>query len=343
VGIKFYDKIKIFFIFLQDDVLPDQSICQCMCRVCSIPESRSISTQTDHVITAVKGIQAKPTTRVKGIIAKPFVSSKGVTTIDAINSNLNEPLDLSKGATGGAAGVDVTMPTSKSDEPLDLSVIPGDHENSDENAIFAESDDEIEEDDYDDLNDPDYNPEDDHPDEDTNVNNHEEMNSSNGERNFLVSEENLRELFRTCRCPRCGSAIQHITFDNKNRGSLLKVRYSCMNGHTNEWFSQPLLKSMALGNVLISCATLFTGLTYERVKQFADTLSLPILSKSQFYQIQSRYLFPVIHTAYTKQKEAIISACGDDELTLIGDGRSDSPGLSYLYSFIHILHVYIFT
>ena len=40
------------------------------------------------------------------------------------------------------------------------------------------------------------------------------------------------------------------------------------------WFSQPLLNGMAAGNLLMACATVFTGLTYTRVKEIMDVLGI---------------------------------------------------------------------
>ena len=78
---------------------------------------------------------------------------------------------------------------------------------------------------------------------------------------LIVFEENLKELFK--RCPYCGSAVVKINFDYKHSGSLLKVHYACKKGHLRTWHAQPLLKGMAAGNLLIACAVLFSGLTYE--------------------------------------------------------------------------------
>ena len=51
-----------------------------------------------------------------------------------------------------------------------------------------------------------------------------------------------------------------------------------------------------------------------------------ILCESHFHTIQRDHLFPTVHTMYSRHKDAIIAAFGDDDITLVGDGRCDSPG-----------------
>ena len=61
-------------------------------------------------------------------------------------------------------------------------------------------------------------------------------------------------------------------------GTLLKVLYGCDRGDSGVWYSQPMMRGMAAGNLLLSSAILFTGLTYDRVRELSDTLRIPILS-----------------------------------------------------------------
>ena len=63
--------------------------------------------------------------------------------------------------------------------------------------------------------------------------------------------------------------------------------------------------------------------TGERICRF---LHMPIICESHFHTIQRDHLFPTVHTMYSRHKDAIIAAFGDDELTHVGDGRCDSPG-----------------
>ena len=56
-----------------------------------------------------------------------------------------------------------------------------------------------------------------------------------------------------------------------------------------------------------------------------------MFSESNFYRLQREYLFPVIHTNYTMQQDAVLEFLRDNNLQLSGDGRRDSPGYSVKY------------
>ncbi len=57
------------------------------------------------------------------------------------------------------------------------------------------------------------------------------------------------------------------------------------------------------------------------------------------YNIQDKYLFPVVHSVYTQQKEALIAALLEEPVTLVGDGRCDSPGFSAKYGTYNIMEI----
>ena len=88
------------------------------------------------------------------------------------------------------------------------------------------------------------------------------------ERNFFVYEECLKSLF--VKCPMCDKRIMNTTF--QCRGTLLLVSYTCQAGHAGVWYSQPMVDGMAAGNLRLSCAVLFCGLTYDRVKELLLTV-----------------------------------------------------------------------
>ena len=53
--------------------------------------------------------------------------------------------------------------------------------------------------------------------------------------------------------------------------------------------------------------------------------------KDIFYRLQKEYLYPVVHTNYVRQQEAVIEYLRGNQLHLSGDGRCDSPGYSAKY------------
>ena len=115
---------------------------------------------------------------------------------------------------------------------------------------------------------------------------------------FIVFWEMLSQLlifYFKCR------KAAHIE-KTKVRGSLLEVTLMCVEGHQTQWRSQPVIDTMALGNMLVAASSLFTGNTFTRIKEFCDVLSLSIAKMSLFLKIQKKYLFPVIKHFYIKQR-----------------------------------------
>jgi len=51
-----------------------------------------------------------------------------------------------------------------------------------------------------------------------------------------------------------------------------------------------------------------------------------MFSESCFYDFQRKYMYPVVHTTYVKQQEAIVEYLRESQLHLSGDGHCDSPG-----------------
>lgn len=146
---------------------------------------------------------------------------------------------------------------------------------------------------------------------------------------YLVFESELVKLLRFC--PNCGSCITDIS--KTISGSCLTVSYSCFAGHSDIWRSQPLIHHMPAGNLLLSAAILLSGATYSKTEQFSKILSMPILSRSEYFKIQKIYLIPVINDYWTMHQTAILSVLSSEpDLRVCGDARSDSPGYSAKYS-----------
>ena len=130
---------------------------------------------------------------------------------------------------------------------------------------------------------------------------------------FLVFMEQLDELLH--RCPTCGAVVSKR--ETSTRGSQLCVTLKCKNGHIKFWKSQPMLKGMAAGNLLLASAILlsgatytkiaslseicnwkiFSGATYTKIASLSEIFNWEIFSEKTFYNIQNVYLFPVINEA----------------------------------------------
>ena len=70
---------------------------------------------------------------------------------------------------------------------------------------------------------------------------------------FIVFKQNLFQLLKLC--PECGAAVRknHAS----TQGTQLFVRLNCINGHASLWQSQPMIKGMAAGNLLLPSSILW--------------------------------------------------------------------------------------
>ena len=78
---------------------------------------------------------------------------------------------------------------------------------------------------------------------------------------------------------------------------------------------------MGAGNLMVAAAILFCGLTFTGISNLAKLLNLAMFSESSFYRLQKEYLFPVIHTNYLMQQDAVLEFLRGNNLQLSGDGR----------------------
>ena len=69
-------------------------------------------------------------------------------------------------------------------------------------------------------------------------------------------------------------------------GTMLVVSGTCPDGHVLKWQSQPMIKGIAAGNLLLSAAILLCGLTFTGIANLADVLNLMMLSERRFYDLQ---------------------------------------------------------
>ena len=97
------------------------------------------------------------------------------------------------------------------------------------------------------------------------------------------------ELFH--RCYSCGLEVK---LETSIVGTLYVVRGMCPDGHVLHWQSQPTVRGMAAGNLLLSATILLCGLT------FTGIANLAVFSERQFYGLQKDYVYPVVHTTYVR-------------------------------------------
>ena len=153
---------------------------------------------------------------------------------------------------------------------------------------------------------------------------------------YVVFREQLDELLKYC--SRCGQTVTQ-----KNRfttGSMLSVKMECHAGHSYTWQSQPVVRKTPLGNVLMSAAILFAGLTHKAVADMAACLGLLFFTQPVFDQNQKEILFPVIEEAWDLERQGTVIEVKDCGLvTLGGDARCDSPGHNAKYGTYTLMDV----
>lgn len=123
------------------------------------------------------------------------------------------------------------------------------------------------------------------------------------ERKWIVNESSLMERFRTCHT--CG-----VFLDDKKTtmyGSMIKMDWTCTNGHNGSWQSCPYVNGKPENNLVSSAAILFTGTTQNEIGEWAELVNLQLPKKTAYYSSQSTELIPVVHDAYTVMQEEILT------------------------------------
>ncbi|XP_019640935.1 PREDICTED: uncharacterized protein LOC109482594 [Branchiostoma belcheri] len=155
---------------------------------------------------------------------------------------------------------------------------------------------------------------------------------------FITHKDSILQLFQDKVCAECNKRVT-IT-DKFTVGSMLTVKYECPDFHSGVWRSQPRVKMMGEGNLLIPGAILFSGGTYQKFSDFCETLHLQNFSETHFNKVQRTFLLPAIDHYYNSSQEQIIDYFRNtddlmpqdrERITLLGDGRCDSPGHNAKY------------
>ena len=133
------------------------------------------------------------------------------------------------------------------------------------------------------------------------------------------------------------ASVQRIS----TKGTLVTVELFCSSNHNSSWRSQPFVKGIAAGNLLLSAAILFSGNTYQRIFDLTKSLKLLMFSSGTYFSIQKSYLFPAVNRIYQTHRQLRLSHHIDNQhsLDLIGDGRCDSPGYNAKYGTYTVMNI----
>ena len=170
---------------------------------------------------------------------------------------------------------------------------------------------------------------------------------------YIVFESSLLELFQSC--PMCKGPSDG--FVSETKGTRIKVTQRCQDSncnHQNYWTNQQYVRTMPVGNLLMSAAILisgmgisamhvhliihiehiydillpFSGLSTEKVLRMFKFMNIACISRAAYYRHASKYVNPVIIQEWRNKQDSLFMQFKDQEqgLVLAGDGRCDSPG-----------------
>ena len=100
--------------------------------------------------------------------------------------------------------------------------------------------------------------------------------------------------------------------------------------YTFKWDSQPVIKDIPAGNILLSAAILFSGSLPAKVSQVLRIYGCASISYRTYFRHQGSFLQPAICTVWKKHQADLFKQLRREKRPLIigGDGRADSPGHS---------------
>lgn len=145
---------------------------------------------------------------------------------------------------------------------------------------------------------------------------------------FIVFEECLLGLFRNCR--RCG-VKEGIQTKTSIIGTFITITQHCSTCLFQfRWESQPIIKNIPAGNILLSGSILFSGSLPSKVMKMFRIFGCASISESTYFNHQKTFLQPSINSVWKHKQETLFKQLRKEKRPLIigGDGRADSPGHS---------------
>ncbi|CAH3160182.1 unnamed protein product [Pocillopora meandrina] len=150
------------------------------------------------------------------------------------------------------------------------------------------------------------------------------------EKKFIVFFSCLMQLFEFC--PLCTepstSEVSNVV------GTLIHVTQKCLScSYARVWRSQPYIKKIPAGNLLLSAAILYSGSMISQTLRMLKILKVQCFSRQTYHKHQKNYLIPVVIKMWKEEQEKLVERVRNlgGGVVLLGDGRSDSPGHSAKY------------
>jgi len=82
------------------------------------------------------------------------------------------------------------------------------------------------------------------------------------------------------------------------KGTMLIAKIICTRNHHTTWYSQ----GMSTGNLVVAASILFSGNTYQRIKEMMNIANILFMSHTTYDRIQKRFLFPA-YTEFSSQTD----------------------------------------
>jgi hypothetical protein len=89
-----------------------------------------------------------------------------------------------------------------------------------------------------------------------------------------------------------------------------------------------MIMNLPAGNLHLTAAIYFTGVSFVKIEQVLTALRLQSLSSSTFYSHARKYLQPTIFSMWSDRQSALFKNMRDKKGSIVigGDMRADSPG-----------------
>ena len=147
---------------------------------------------------------------------------------------------------------------------------------------------------------------------------------------YTVFKTNLLQLFNVC--PSCrGPCQSHVV---KTTGTCVAVNQNCLKCfHTCDWWSQPLVRNIRAGNLLLSSAIACSGLSYIKTLAMLRSINVACIGERTYLNHFTQVIQPTVYDVWLKEQQIILDNIKQSrsELVLCGDGRCDSPGHNAKY------------
>ena len=154
----------------------------------------------------------------------------------------------------------------------------------------------------------------------------------------IVTIEKLKELKgKTCREMQndkiCGSIL---TYTSSERGAISILSWPCPRGHAGIWRSSEVLKvtnnnNVYVNDILIPAAVVLSGNNYYKLANFCQAMNLQIPSGQSYLNSQKHFITPTVAEFWDRMTSETRSFLAEQDVCLLRDGRSDSPGHSAKY------------